>query len=245
MRFSYLLLLGFICTQAYSAPVIQKTDRAELNWTTMKIRFYGEGELSRQAFADIEKGAIQEGLDYIFKQLPEIRKENFKISKLDGDHQQAALELTKRTYPIQTNVTADGVLTVELESSLVTALKPLVEHNQEVEPSSDVGPKHTGIVIKIKGDFNPKPVYKLVDEEGDLLYSHKDVSEAAFEKNLMGRYIKGYSKQEIRSISGREPLEVDASVDGDGNLKVNNAVWDEVLRTDASLVRSAKILLVI
>ncbi len=245
MRFPYLLLLGLTCAQAFSAPVIQKTDRAELNWTTMKIRFYGEGQLSKQTFAVSEKGAIQDGLNYIFKELPAIRKENFKIAKVDGDHQQAALELTKRTYPIQTNVSADGVLTVELESSLVTALKPLVEHNQQVEDSSEAGPKHTGIVIKIKGDFIPKPVYKLVDEEGDLLYSHKDVSEAAFEKNLMGRYVKGYSKHEIRSILGRETLEIDASVDSDGNLKVNNAVWDEVLRADAPLVRDAKILLVL
>ena len=211
----------------------------------MKIRFYGEAELSKLSFIDSEKGAIQEGLDYIFKQLPEIRKEKFKIAKVDGDHQQAALELTKRTYPIQTNVTANGGVTVELESSLVTALKPLVEHNQDVEESSEVGPEHTGIVIKINGDFIPKPVYKLVDEEGDLLFSHKDVSEAAFEKNLMGRYVKGYSKHEIKSISGREPLEIDASVDSEGNLKVNNTVWDEVLRADASLVRNAKILLVL
>ena len=85
MRFSYLLLLSLTCAQAYSAPVIQKTDRAELNWTTMKIRFYGEGELSKQAFAESEKGAIQEGLNYIFKQLPEIRKENFKIAKQLSD----------------------------------------------------------------------------------------------------------------------------------------------------------------
>ena len=77
-------------------------------------------------------------------------------------------------------------------------------------------PKHTGIVIKINGDFIPKPVYKLVDEEGELLFSHKDVSETAFEKNLMGRYVKGYSKHEVTSISGREPLEIDASVDSDG-----------------------------
>ena len=132
MRFSYLLLLALSNAQALSAPVIQKEDRAELNWTTMKIRFYGEGELSKVPFADSEKGAIQEGLDYIFKQLPEIRKEKFKVAKVDGDHQQAALELTKRTYPIQTSVTANGSLTVELESSLVTALKPLVEHNQEL-----------------------------------------------------------------------------------------------------------------
>jgi hypothetical protein len=189
--------------------------------------------------------AIQEGLNYIFRQLPKIRLEKFKAANVDGDHQQAALELTKRTYPIQTNLTAAGTLTVELESSLVTALKPLVEHKQEVVGSEDIQPKHTGIVIKINGDFNPKPVYKLVNEEGDLLYSHKDVSEPAFERNLMGRYVKGYSKHEIKSILGRDPLEIDASVDGDGNLRVNDTVWDEVLRVDASLVRNAKVLLVL
>ena len=48
-----------------------------------------------------------------------------------------------------------------------------------------------------------------------------------------------YSKHEIKSISGREPLEIDASVDSEGN-KVNNTVWDEVLRADASLVKTLK-----
>jgi hypothetical protein len=61
----------------------------------------------------------------------------------------------------------------------------------------------------------------------------------------MGRYVKGYSKHEIKSILGRDPLEIDASVDGDGNLRVNDTVWDEVLRVDASLVRNAKVLLVL
>ena len=82
MRFSYLLLLSFTSAQAFSAPVIQKADRAELNWTTMKIRFYGEAELSKLSFIDSEKQAIQEGLDYIFKQLPKIRKKSLKLLKL-------------------------------------------------------------------------------------------------------------------------------------------------------------------
>ena len=88
-------------------------------------------------------------------------------------------------------------------------------------------------------------MYKLVNEKGELLYSHKDVSETAFEKSLMGRFVKGYSKQEVRSLSGRDPVEIDATVDSDGNLMVNDTVWDEVLRVDAAHVRNAKVLLVL
>ena len=122
----------------------------------------------------------------------------------------------------------------------MTALKPLVDHGETVEHNSSEQPTHTGIVIKINGDFIPKPVYKLVNEKGNLLYSHKDVSEEAFEKTFMGKFVKGFSKHEIKSLAGENPIVIDASVSEDGDLKVNNTVWDEVLRIDASLAREAK-----
>ena len=127
----------------------------------------------------------------------------------------------------------------------MTALKPLVDHGETVEHNSSEQLTHTGIVIKINGDFIPKPVYKLVNEKGNLLYSNKDVSEEAFEKTFMGKFVKGFSKHEVKSLAGENPIVIDASVSEDGDLKVNNTVWDEVLRIDASLAREAKILLVL
>ena len=245
MKLLNLLLLTLYSGSAIAAPVVEKLDRVELNWTTFKIRFHGESELKSGKFIEAEKAAIQNGLSYIYSQIPEIRKKSFKPLKLDGDHDQAALELTKRTYPIQTNLDKEGKIMVELESSLVTALKPLVDHKESTKHESDAQSAHSGIVIKINGDFIPKPVYKLVNEKGDLLYSHQDVLEEAFEKNFMGKFVKGFSKYEVQSLVGSKPLVIDATVDAGGSLKVNNSIWNEVIRVDSSLIREAKILLVL
>ena len=89
MRITKLFLFAMISSPVFAAPMIEKLDRAELNWTTMKIRFYGESSMTDGSFVDGEKTAIQEGLSYIFKELPSIRKKSFEVAKVDGDHEQA------------------------------------------------------------------------------------------------------------------------------------------------------------
>ena len=64
-------------------------------------------------------------------------------------------------------------------------------------------------------------------------------------KNFMGKFVKGFSKYEVQSLVGSKPLVIDATVDAGGSLKVNNSIWNEVIRVDSSLIREAKILLVL
>jgi hypothetical protein len=53
---------------AGAAPVVETLDRLEINWSTLRIRFYGEASSlasQEEALKSAEKKAWQDGLAYI------------------------------------------------------------------------------------------------------------------------------------------------------------------------------------
>ena len=121
LAISTLLLLATPCPAAELEPLY---DRVQLNWDTMRIKFYGE--TSRQDSAkQSEEQAIKEGLAYIVEALPSIRLANLEGQYIGAEFsRRVAKKVSRQTYSSKTIYFSDGRVRVDLESSLPKALAP-------------------------------------------------------------------------------------------------------------------------
>ncbi|MBF0440494.1 MAG: hypothetical protein HQK54_01180 [Oligoflexales bacterium] len=238
---------------AYGKPIIDRKDRIEMNWTTMKIRYYGESNINLGAMlplVEAEKAAWKEGLNYIIREIPELRTD--LIEKIKGKEfekvysNNAANEVASSTYSYDTTYFTDGRVRVSLESSLAMALNPgNIGFESENILDESIKTRNTGIIIELK-DKNIKPlsIFELKDNKGNNLYQAKLVAKNNYLKRAMGKWLEKSSSSEISSIIGRNPATIQANMKGN-TLYVDSEKWKEVIKGNEDLLKVAKVAIVI
>lgn len=222
-RTSFAGLLAFVLsTQTLCAqPVVETFDRFEMNWTTMRLRYFGESALAKN-FDVAEKEATDQGLLYALANVPKIRDEKGAPSDNAGA---VANAVSKQSFAYNTVYFSNGRVRVELESSLALALDPGRQpfNPKPFEPSEGSGA--SPVIIEVSGLSSPALIKEVVDSSGEVAYSSGDVTPEVYRKNLTGRWFYPNS-YELKAFSGADPLKVKGSFQN-GKVVVERSAWDE------------------
>lgn len=236
----YLLVGSLGALELSAQPVVESFDRFEMNWSTMRMRYFGESAPGKNL--DIaEKEATDQGLLYALANVPKVRGEK-GVSVENAEN--IAHAVSKQSYVFNTIYFSNGKVRVELESSLALALdpgrKPYVSRASEADAEGSAG---SGVVIEVKGVKTPLLVGEIHDSSGDLVYSSQDVSPDAYRKQLVGRWFYQNSS-ELKSFAGAEPLRVEAEY-RDGKFIVDKNAWNEVRKTTPKLLNEGRVAFVL
>jgi hypothetical protein len=240
---SLLLATGLGLTSIGNAqPVTEQIDRFELNYSTMRIRFYGEAtvDFAAKGFEGAEKVAVDDGLVYVLSALAKVRAE-----KGLNEEASAALasELTRSAYVYNTTYFTDGRVRVELDSSLSRALDAGVNDFASEEPSAEPS-EGSAVVVQISGLKTPLLQTEIRSTDGELLFSPKNVAKSAYRKQLSGRWFYKNSG-ELKSYAGPKPVEINAVAEGDKTLIVTKDSWTRLKAEHPRLLEEAKLAFVI
>lgn len=229
---------------AHAKPVVEKSDRIEMDWSAMKIRFYGEAQApnAQETFRGAEQRAWQDGIAYISMNLDKLRDE--RVETLDGSRaeadRQALKTVTTSTYSVNTTYFSNGKIRVHLENALPRALDPgpvaFKSLTAEKAPT-----KNSGLVLRVAGATRPSATYRVVTDQGQAVFEVRDVAKESFEKTFMGAWFQNPSAAELKAVVGSNPIYVDAQADGAGTFRVNQGQWTEALSGNESLLRAARV----
>jgi len=239
----YVVALSLGAHELSAQPVVESFDRFEMNWSNMRLRYFGESTANKNL--DVaEKEATDQGLLYALANVPKIRGE--KGVSVDNA-ENIAHAVSKQSYVFNTVYFSNGKVRVELESSLALALdpgrKPYVSRPEETMAEGEAAPSGSGVVIEVKGLKTPQLVSEIHDNTGELVYSSQDVSPDAYKKQLIGRWFYKNSS-ELRGFAGGEPLKVEADF-RDGKLVVDKEAWNQVRRSTSKLLGEGRVAFVL
>lgn len=237
-------VLAFGATEIIAAPVIETTDRLEINWSTLRIRFYGEAkmgmDLTGEGYQGLEKRAWRDGVTYAGDA---VRNLNIAANagasgsqdKISDDAKQAAKAFTQSIYSVSTTYYGDGTVRVLLESTLPKALGPAGIRFRQREASDPAMTQYTGLLLKLDRSMRPKAVFQVVDESGAVVHDVHDMAQEAFGRNLMARWFRNPTAAEIAEVVGSSPLQLNARVENE-HLVVERSAWDQAIEGHRSLL---------
>ncbi len=219
-----------------AAPVIESFDRFELNWTSMKIRFYGESTVasSNKGYSEAEKAAIEDGILYALTSLTNVRAEK----GLGQGYKNLPNDFTKQSYLFNTSYYADGRVRTEMESSLVKALD-LGGQNYLAEDQQSQPTDATAVLVNVRGLKGPRMLSGIYSTDGELLHDSGGVMKASYRKNALGKWFYRNSG-ELKAFSGANASTIEGQYSG-GRLLVNKADWDNVKKTHQKLLEESKV----
>jgi hypothetical protein len=234
------LAAGALAPLAAAQPVIEKSDRLEVNWSTLRVRFFGEAKEGSDGLKGAEKKAWHDGIAYGSEAVRNLNIQTFEglspnPEKLSDDAKGAARQIAQSTFSYSTTYFGDGTVRVILESMLPKALETSAIHFRQKEAAEAPMTQYTGLILHADQALKPKAMYQVVDESGAVLFDVKDMAQEAFRKNLMGRWFKRPGKSELADVVGKSPLTVDAQVK-DGRFVVARGDWDKAIEGHRSLL---------
>lgn len=250
-RFYTLLLLfgGFFALPVnYSYGVVMdRIERVEMDWSKMRIRYYGKFSavsLAGSSYEEASDRALQEGLLYLVKHLPDIRAQRLGQNRTDQDVEMAH-RVASSTFISNTTYFANGGVRVDLESNLARAMADTGE-DFSLDKAEGLPAKHSAVVIKLNQAVAPRPVYQVVDQAtGQRLFHVGDIAREDFERNLMGRWFDSDKGRDFRSYVGAEPTVIAAEWGTEGQIRVNKTAWQQIQQENPGLLASAQIAIVL
>jgi hypothetical protein len=238
-------------THGFSAPIIEKNERVEINWTKLRLGFYGfakPGPLqSREDLKLMEKKAWKDGISYISKKSREIylstfEEVDFTVKQLAEYSQDVSQGIAQSTMSTNTVYYPGGGVQVVLESGLTNLFSSRGLKFAQRE-SGILGSTHySGIYIKLNKRTNPRVFYRIISEEGKLLFDYRSIAQESFSKVLSGRWLSAPQEHEIEDLIGTQPIVLEASVVKDGLFQVMRMDWENALLGHKGLLSSGNIL---
>jgi hypothetical protein len=231
------LAIGAVPSRA--APILETDGRMEINWSQLRLRFYGEAQISvtssdDEALRNAERKAWQDGISFVSGAVREIfprfnRDLEPDPAQLEQDAQAAAKAAVTSMTSVSTTYFADGSVRVLLDTPLGrTLVSPKQRFRQKVAVAP--GSMHfTGVVIRLDRPVAPRARYRIVDEQDQTVFEASDMAEDAFRKGLMGRWYRKPGPAEIQDSVGRNPAALDVHVVADDVWRVSRAAWEQVL----------------
>jgi len=253
MRFIAATICLVMSGAAPASPIVETQDRLEVNWATMRMRFFGQASAdstSEDGFRVAEKKAWQDGLSYVSDAVRNLNiHTNEKLTenpeRLSEDAREAARLVSTSTYSYNTTYFGDGAVRVHLENSLPKAFETSglrFRQKEALEPSMIA---YTGIVFDSDKAVKPTALYQVRDESGDILFSVQDMAEAGFRKNLMGRWFKNPTAAELTEAIGKSPLRLPAKAESPGVFVISRREWERAIQGHQALLVNGSIAIAI
>lgn len=248
---SILLAVLPFSNSVYAKPFMEKTERFEIDWGSLRIRFFGKGkpDSGKQPYSEVEKKAWNEGLLAIRDAVADYHKEhlltlNVDKSLAEQSGKAAGDRVASSTYSYHNEYFGDGSVVVYLENSLARALKRQgINFKQEKAPPLS-GSRFSGLVIRSSAPIKPVSTYKLVDETGRVLFEATDVSKESYEKYLMGKWFVKPSRDELTRAVGPKPVSLTMTPKGPGVFEVQGFSWKEAVQDSQAILANARIAIV-
>jgi hypothetical protein len=224
-------------TVALGAPVTETQGRVEINWSNLRLRFYGESAMAPgdgagdDAQHSPEKRAWVDGLAQIGDVVRDLHTDAngaFQSNKdqLAQDAGAAARQASSAVTSYNTTYYGNGAVRVHLETSLPRALASSSIRFRQKEAAAPQMTQYTGVIVALDKSIKPRATYQIVDETGEVLFDVHDMAEGGYRKNLMGRWFRKPQPAELGEAVGKHPLKLDARANDDGRLVVARADWD-------------------
>ena len=168
----------------FAEQVIEKGERAEVNWSSLEVRYYGEAapaEEEKDSFKSTERRAWQDGIAAIDETLKLLStgRIGMHVSAPRG----AATLGGSRTTSRSTTYFGDGKVRVYLQTPLqqvVNSALGEVSFRQADAAAIQKADAYTGVIIQLTQKVSPMAVYKLTDVAGEKLFGLEDMTEAGF-----------------------------------------------------------------
>jgi hypothetical protein len=253
--FLAILILGFSAaansTIVFAKQVVEKSDRMEINWSTLRIRFYGEAKTNVGTDSDFktaEKKAWRDGLRYITGAVRNIyitQNENLfgDMELLSEAANSAANSISTSTFSYDTTYYSDGKIRVHLENLLAKAIGSDAIRFRLKEALDPGMIQHSGVLFVLDEKVSPSATYKIVDEDGETLFDVNEMAESSFKKNLMGRWFINPRTSELDSSVGSVPVKIPVQAKGNATFVTDRKNWEKAIEGHKALLRSGRIAL--
>ena len=236
-----------VVEMAAAEPIVEKGERAEVNWSDLEVRYFGEAtpeQQERESFKGTERRAWQDGMAAIEETLQLLGKGRIgmHVSAPRGSASVGSARATSRS----TTYFGDGKVRVYLQSPLqqvvVAALGEVsFSEAKPLANTTSVEGAYTGVVIQLGKKMAPMAVYKIFDESGERLFSLEDMSESGFRQSLMGRWFRRAGSAEIVAHVGDNPLIIKGKPsDSDNKIIIERSAWDATGRQAGFLLASGR-----
>jgi len=224
---------------AKAGHYIEQRDRMAINWSTLQVSFYGEGKPTPNAevYNDAERSAWKDGIRYIMEAV-----RPHQLVKAEGASATSE-KMSQSTRSLNTVFYASGAVRVYLEGPITAALGD-APADAFAAAAAESQTRNTGLVIELSGKMAPAPLYTVKDEDDKAVFSTKDVSAQAFQKNLMGRWFRRGGDEHLK-FAGENPVKVTATADASGVMRVDAKAWKEALAGNEALLSGAKVSIVV
>ena len=63
-------------------------------------------------------------------------------------------------------------------------------------------------MLQLNQKTEPKAIYRIVDEDFNILFSYENLTHEVFAKNLMGRWYEDPSQKELQAVAGTKPAKI-------------------------------------
>jgi hypothetical protein len=237
-----------------AAPIIEKLDRMEINWSKQRVQFYGQANPSDLAMGEdyksLEKRAWKDGLSYIAKKARDLHIAafeplEFSPKSLAASADAAAQQVTQSTMSINTIFYGNGGVQVVLENSLVKIFDSANLRFSQKEANVSGSTQYSGFVISLDQSTPARAFYQIIDEDSKILFDYRFIAEDAYKKNLMGRWYKNPTPSEVLESAGVQPVTIAAQVVREGVYRVSRVEWDQMVYGHKGLLAAGMLMIAV
>ncbi len=239
-------LSGLCSYSAFSVPMISKQGSLTINWGTLRTRVEHTEKLKPElsSYDRLLSTALTTSLLSI---MPEIEKRHLNCLVSNGvettlaqqSARMAADVVTRNSYIITEEYFKDGV-SIVTESSFAMAMQRsdlLFVKPQDVDANSPF----SGVLLKAKRSLEPVPMYRIVDENGQTLFSIESMTKEGYNANLMGRWFQNPTRPELIPHIGSNWLVVEFDPKSQYEFMIERRVWNEISQKIGGLLAKGKL----
>jgi hypothetical protein len=201
-----------------AAPIVEKSGRFEINWSSGMITFYGQSTLepSDEAWRSAEQRAWTDGVTYLETDAPKALAAKWGADAPAEAKLGNSLKLTRSLY---TSYFGDKKIKVILEAKLSEVMRGLT-------PPASAGttlPANASgaVLIKLSSGSQPSPVFSIVSESGAVLLPAENIKKTIIDGATISRWFKG----QATAPEGTPTLS--ATVKAPGVFQVASADWKD------------------
>jgi hypothetical protein len=237
---TFLSLFAALCAASvpaagFASAVVETADRVEVDYSKQRVRFYGESNLKPEDGEDAAKAAERRARNEGFEHFQAASAKILPF-KTEG--------LRNKATSYVTNYYADGAVRVYLETSLTdVAPKDLGFARQDLADTSAL--TSSGVVFSLDKKAQPSALYQIVDEAGTVLFEAKDMSQAAFQQVLMGKWLQKPADRDLAAVVGPKPVRLALASAGPGKVQVSRAAWDDAMKDGRPLLVNGRVALLV
>ncbi len=210
-----------------AAPVVVSEGPVTFDWGRHVLRYSGYSEAEEKPssnFVDLERNAFVKGMTSV-RGLLAVSYQSFleelgllsqELKEGEVEQKKLSPQYERYSFIVSREFFSNHGLSVAIRSPL-SRLFVLSEDLFEKKVAAEAVPEekqpfYSGVVLGLNQATQPKAVYRIVDEDHNLLFSYRDLTYASYGESLMGRWYSNPSSREIRAVVGTNPIRLKLNV---------------------------------